>query len=98
MQSVGSLHVKNFILFKPRSQSLQASGNVCFLVLSTPEPYCSRNLRSEGEDMSYSHIYWHSISQRSLWRERKSQCHRKSMGMQEMKCLPKSCTEVHNRA
>lgn len=64
-----------FIVFKPRTQNeqcwfLQASANAFFLVLSAPDLYCSSNLRRADEDMSYSHNYRHSISLKSLWREK----------------------------
>lgn len=64
---------KRFIIFKPRPQteegwSPQASGTACFLVLSTPELYCSGHLRWEDGDMSYSHNCRRSISLKSLWR------------------------------
>lgn len=67
----------------------------CFLALSTPELYCSGNLRCEDGAMSYSHNYRHSTSLKSLWR---GENHSKSVGMQEMKRLPKSCAEVCARA
>ena len=74
VQSVGSLHMKKlFIIFRPRTPteqrwSHQASGNACLLVLSTPDLYCSSNLRCKDRDMSYSHNYRHSIPLKRLWR------------------------------
>lgn len=60
-----------------------------FLVLSTPELYCSSNLRCEDEDMSYSHSYRHSISWKTLCTGKiTASCN--IMGMQDMKWLPQS--------